>query len=86
LGWTTGGMSVAITLCDKTKHERRENKRDHSLFHRSEVELLPRLIQFKAPVFLQFLACSFFRDRTIRLTHKESVRPDETRLIIVQVF
>ncbi len=79
-------MDVAITLCNQTKHERRNNKHDHSFFGGSEADPLPRLIQVKAPVFLQFLACSFFRDRTIRLTHKESVRPDETRLIIVQGF
>jgi hypothetical protein len=79
-------VGVAITLCNQAKQERRNNKYDHSFFRRSEADPLPRLIQVKAPVFLQFLACSFFRDRTIRLTHKESARPDETRLIIVQGF
>jgi hypothetical protein len=46
-------MGVAITLCHKTEHERRENKHDYSFFHRSEAESLPRLIQFGAPVPLQ---------------------------------
>jgi hypothetical protein len=46
-------MGVAITLCHKTEHERRENKHDHSFFSRSEAEPLPRLIQFEAPVPLQ---------------------------------
>lgn len=58
-------MRVAITLCYKTEHEGRENKHDHSFFHRSEGEPLPRLIEFEAPQSLQFLACSFFRKRTI---------------------
>ena len=44
-------MGVAITLCHKTEHERRENKHDHSFFHRSKAQLLPRLIQFGAPAF-----------------------------------
>jgi hypothetical protein len=44
-------MSVAITLCDKTEYERRENKHDDSFFGRSEAESLPRFIQFKAPAF-----------------------------------
>jgi hypothetical protein len=44
-------MGVAITLCHKTEHERRENKYDHSFFHRSEAQPLPRLIQFGAPAF-----------------------------------
>jgi hypothetical protein len=25
-------MGVAVTFCDKTEHERRENKQDHSFF------------------------------------------------------
>jgi hypothetical protein len=37
-------MGVAITLCYETKHERRENKHDHSFFGRSEAESLPRFI------------------------------------------
>jgi hypothetical protein len=44
-------MGVAITFCDKTKRERRENKHDDSLFGRSEAESLPRLIQCEAPAF-----------------------------------
>jgi hypothetical protein len=53
LRWSRRGMGVAITLCHKTEHERRENKHDHSFFSRSEAEPLPRLIQFEAPVPLQ---------------------------------
>ena len=49
--WSRGGMGVAITLCDKTEHERREDKHDDSCFGRSEAEPLPRLIQFEAPAF-----------------------------------
>ena len=37
-------MGVAITLCDETEHERRQNKDDYSFFSRSESESLPRLI------------------------------------------
>jgi hypothetical protein len=44
-------MGVAITLCHKTEHERRENKHDHSFFHRSEAQPLPRLIQFETLAF-----------------------------------
>ena len=51
LGWSRGGMGVAITFCDQTEHERREDKCDHSFFHRSKSESLPRLIQFEAPAF-----------------------------------
>jgi len=50
-------MGVAITLCDQTEYERRENKHDHLFFGGSEAEPLPRLIQFAVP--FQFLACSF---------------------------
>jgi hypothetical protein len=42
-------MGVAITLCDKTEPERRENKHEDTCFGRSEAEPLPRLIQFEAP-------------------------------------
>ena len=63
-------MDVAITLCRKTKHERREDKHDHSFLHRSEAEPLPHVIEFEAPVSLQFLACSFFCYRTILLMYK----------------
>jgi hypothetical protein len=48
-------MGVAITFCDKTKHERSENKHDDSLFGRSEPESLPRLIQCEAPAFWHHL-------------------------------
>lgn len=44
-------MGVAITFCDKTEHEGREDKHDDSCFGRSEAEPLPRLIQFEAPAF-----------------------------------
>jgi hypothetical protein len=40
-------MGVAITFCDKTEHERRDNKHDDSLFGRSETKSLPRLIEFE---------------------------------------
>jgi len=44
-------MGIAITFCDKTKHERRQNKYDDSFFGSSEAEPLPRLIQFETPAF-----------------------------------
>jgi hypothetical protein len=44
-------MSVAITFCDETKHERRKDKHDDSPFHCSETKRLSRLIQFGAPRF-----------------------------------
>jgi len=44
-------MGVAITFCDKTEHERRENKHDDSCFSRSKAESLSRLIQFEVPTF-----------------------------------
>jgi hypothetical protein len=44
-------MGIAITLCNKTERERRENKHDHSFFGGSEAERLPRLLQFGAPAF-----------------------------------
>jgi hypothetical protein len=37
-------MGIAITLCNKTEHECRENKHDHSFFGGSEAESLARLI------------------------------------------
>jgi hypothetical protein len=54
-------MGVAITLCDKTEHERRQKKHDDSLFSSSEAESLPRLIQF-SPVPLHFSVCSFWHE------------------------
>jgi hypothetical protein len=42
-------MGVAITLCHKTEHERRENKQDDSFFHRSEAKPLPHSVEFEAP-------------------------------------
>ena len=44
--WSRGGMGVAITLCYETKHERREDKDDYSLFRRGEADSLSRLIEF----------------------------------------
>jgi len=44
-------MGVAITLCHKTEHERRNNERDDSCFGRSEAESLPRLIHVEATAF-----------------------------------
>jgi hypothetical protein len=66
-------MRVAITFCHETEHERRKDKGHNSFFGRSEAESLPRLIQFGVP--LQFLACSFCRNRTIPLTHRGGSRP-----------
>jgi hypothetical protein len=51
-------MGVTITLCYETKHERRENKHDHSFFGGSEPESLSRLIQFEAHSLFQ-LRCNF---------------------------
>jgi hypothetical protein len=51
-------MDVAVTLCDKTDCERRENKHDYSHFGRSEAESLPHLIQFEAHSVFQ-LRCNF---------------------------
>src|SRR6266487_7142775 len=31
MGWSRGGMGVAITLCDETKYECRKDKHDNSL-------------------------------------------------------
>ena len=56
-------MSVAITFCGETKQKRREDKHNDLFFCRSQAKSLPRLIEFEAPVPLQFLACSFCRDR-----------------------
>jgi hypothetical protein len=46
-------MSVAITFCDQTEHERRENKHSYSLFRWSEAESLPHFIEPEAPDPLQ---------------------------------
>ena len=67
-------MGVAVTLCDETNHEHRENEHDYSFFGSSEAESLPCFIQFETPVPLQFLPCSFWRDRTIPLTRKGSTQ------------
>jgi hypothetical protein len=44
-------MGIAITFCDKTENEHRQNKHDDSFFGSSEAEPLPRLIQFETPAF-----------------------------------
>ena len=41
-----GGMDVAITFCDETKHQRRENKHDDSFFRGRETPSLARFSQF----------------------------------------
>jgi hypothetical protein len=43
-------MSVAVTFCCQTEHERRENEHGYSSFHRSEAESLPHFNEFKTPV------------------------------------
>jgi hypothetical protein len=43
-------MSVAVTFCHQTEHERRENEHDYSFFHRSEAESLPHFFEFETPV------------------------------------
>jgi hypothetical protein len=48
LGW----MLVAITFCDQTKYERRENEHGYSFFHWSQAESLPDFIEFETPVLL----------------------------------
>ena len=37
-------MGVAITLCNETKHERRDNKHDYSFFGGGKAKSLARLI------------------------------------------
>jgi len=39
-------MDVAITFCDETKHQRRENKHDDSFFRGRETPSLARFSQF----------------------------------------
>jgi hypothetical protein len=65
-------MGVAITFCDNTEHERRENKHDDSFFGRSEAESLPRLIQSEAPAF-----CN--HERTLTDTNSEVTKILMTR-------
>jgi len=65
-------MGVAITFCDNTEHERRENKHDDLFFGRSEAESLPRLIQFEAPAF-----CN--HERTLTDTNSEVTKILMTR-------
>ena len=43
-------MSVAVTFCGQTEHERRENEHGYSSFHRSEAEFLPHFNEFETPV------------------------------------
>jgi hypothetical protein len=47
-------MSVAVTLCNETERERRENENYDSFFRGSEKESLPGLIEFGTPPFFQF--------------------------------
>jgi hypothetical protein len=47
MGWSRGGMGVAITFRDETKYERRKDKHDNSLFGRGKAESLPDLIEFE---------------------------------------
>jgi hypothetical protein len=42
-------MSVAITFCDQTKRECRDNENDDLLFRWSEAESVPHFIEAKAP-------------------------------------
>jgi hypothetical protein len=46
-------MSVAITFCDQTKRECRDNENGYSLFRRSEAESLPHFIEPEAPDLFQ---------------------------------
>jgi hypothetical protein len=46
-------MSVAITFCDQTKRECRDNENDDSFFRWSEAESLPHFIEAEAPDLFQ---------------------------------
>ena len=43
-------MSLAVTFCDQTEHERPKNEHGYSSFHRSEAESLPHFNEFETPV------------------------------------
>jgi len=43
-------MSVAITFCDQTEHERRENEHSYSFFRRSQTQSLPHCVELETPV------------------------------------
>jgi hypothetical protein len=43
-------MSVAITFCDQTEHERRKDEHGYSFFCRSETKFLPHCIELETPV------------------------------------
>ena len=47
-------MSVAVTLCDQTEAECRENEHGYSFFCWSETESLPHLLKFETPAVFQF--------------------------------
>jgi len=47
-------MSLAVTFCDQTEHERPKNEHGYSSFHRSEAESLPHVIEFEIPLPFQF--------------------------------
>ena len=42
-------MSVAVTFCDETENERRENEYGHPFFCWSKAESLPHFIEFGMP-------------------------------------
>jgi hypothetical protein len=46
-------MSVAVTFCAQSKHERGENEYGHSFFRWSEAKSLSEAIESGAPVRLQ---------------------------------
>jgi hypothetical protein len=46
-------MSVAITFCDQTERECRDNEDDDSFFRWSEAESVPHFIEAKAPDLFQ---------------------------------
>ncbi|PYL67348.1 MAG: hypothetical protein DMF20_03755 [Verrucomicrobia bacterium] len=46
LRWSREGMGVAITFCNQTEHQRRENKHDDSFFRGRETPSLARFSQF----------------------------------------
>ena len=46
-------MRVAITFCDQSKHEGRNNENGYSLFRWSEAESLPHFIESETPDLFQ---------------------------------
>ena len=51
-------MSVAITFCDQTKREYRDNENDNSFFRWSETESLPHFIEAEAQGLFQLAKVS----------------------------